>query len=1167
MRAHPVCVAVAVSAVFDLAAAAPLCPVTTTPSTWSGVTLETGTTRSGVVFDGARSQLALQPAAGRFTSTQLGIADATVFAAPADFDSDGWTDFVGAGEATTFIRIYRNRTFDNPAPDWTVPTAVRTPKFVNVRELQAATSSNGWRPIAAADFDGNGWPDVFVAQGATSARPTSATLWLNKGANDASGNPQFKSGYAAMASGSAPSDLGIQSWGGTSITAVDYNGDRKLDLLVGSGESNGSIRVFLNTCTLATVASPPAAPAPLPCSNSPTFRYASTLATNLGFPAGANLPVFGYADVDGDGVRDLAVAAPSCCTAAGDRLRLYKGVAGGGLASTPQSITFQGGATVVFLADFSGDGKADLIVGTDNWNYNPDHGGDAYYWVNNASATPFSGTPQKLTSYNYPTFYDYDVGFTFDYDHDPSHTLDMMVADGNHTASFYVQANRVISQYVDCGDVASGVVSPTGGAGGESVVTAARITPSATLAGGTIAYYLSNEEPPNWVRATDCGDHSGDLCATFPKPIGREVRWKATMCSNATHTQTPTLTSIAMRFDYTPARDYFRAGVVLSDGVAYLGGFRQPGDRGHLYALDAALTTTYWDAATLLDAADDSARHIYTATTTGTSRLYFDTAHVSNAQLLATLGVADAATAANVVMWARGKRFGVGNAGIASSRLGALETSTPALLGAPGTPWWLRYASPLDRAAFQTYRTAQAHRPTLVLFGSRDGMIHAIRSDATAISTRPSGDEAWAFVPPRVASGMLADYTASLASGATVATAYPDGSPTLADYRRADGSYGTVAIVSSGNGGKSLMALDVTETIASDGAVVGPTPLWTATPGEADAGQGYAKPAVARVRIGGAERFIAIAGTGVAHDNPAPPYTKGRIVAAYDVATGAPLWKFQMQCALTSDITVFETDDAGEAGGPVVDGFADRAVFADACGFVYKVDPARDLAGGWNVNAGLGGISVERAGGTVDQYALFATRLTPLALGTDSPIAGTLGAQVDATGREVLFFGTGGVESHATTAANAFYAIYADTGEVRSVWPGRCSSAGCEKFYGGVLVTATQVMFTRTVDPAVATGRCDLGATTVSAVALDGARDHTFVEYFSQATAAAVMGALYGDAGAVYFAMLSGGVSRIGTPRAPSAGGDSASGTDTSTATDSSASSDQLVNLGWTQTY
>ena len=37
-----------------------------------------------------------------------------------------------------------------------------------------------------------------------------------------------------------------------------------------------------------------------------------------------------------------------------------------------------------------------------------------------------------------------------------------------------------------------------------------------------------------------------------------------------------------------------------------------------------------------------------------------------------------------------------------------------------------------------------------------------------------------------------------------------------------------------------------------------------------------------------------------------------------------------------------QTDDASEPGSPKLDGFIDRIVFADKCGYVYKLDPGVD---------------------------------------------------------------------------------------------------------------------------------------------------------------------------------------------------------------------------------
>ena len=92
------------------------------------------------------------------------------------------------------------------------------------------------------------------------------------------------------------------------------------------------------------------------------------------------------------------------------------------------------------------------------------------------------------------------------------------------------------------------------------------------------------------------------------------------------------------------------------------------------------------------------------------------------------------------------------------------------------------------------------------------------------------------------------------------------------------------------------------------------------------------------------------------------------------------------------------------------------------------------------------------------------------------------------------------------------------------------------------MVTTEQVMFTSTVDPEVGTGVCDPGASNVRGFRLNADAEGDFVADFDTSIGSSVMGAMYGDAGAVYFATLAGDVVRIGTPRSPEAGGDSAAG-------------------------
>jgi hypothetical protein len=899
------------------------------------------------------------------------------------------------------------------------------------------------------------------------------------------------------------------------------------------------------------------------CSNNPTFTDGGYMKKDLnngnsGFGGGSGgVPVFAYNDVDGDLLADLVVGAPNCCSQTNQRMRLFKGCSGGTGCTAKvennasQYIVMNGGTTGVFLADFSLDGKLDFAYTTDNFNYNAGGGGESYYYRNNGTTTPFSaGMTKQLTTGNSPDPTDYDVGLTMDYDHDPNRTPDILVADGNHSGGFYVIANRVSPEYVACGDAASGVIDLGGLIDDEMVITAARITPDFTLNGGTITFWMSNEDPANWQQASLCSGSSVDYCVNFQKPVGRSVRWKAVFCSNSSRTQTPVLRSMSALFDYTRAFEHYRGGVIVNDGVVYAGAFQQPGERGRFYAVNAGLNTIYWDAAAKLDATADGSRRIYTAASSGALRLDFTTANAADLNLQTVLGTSDTQSTSDLITWVRSARFGVGGV-VPLAKLGSIETSTPSILTKPGRPNWYSFVNSLERARIDAFITAKSTRLPLVLFGSKDGMIHALHTRPADITNVKNGTEAWAFIPPTVAVGMLQDYTNTAAANAAATdglnhpqvSSYPDGSPTLVDIHAGGGVFKTVALMAEGNGGKSITALDVTETVdPATENILGPTPMWSATPGDGEAGQAYTKPAVARVLVNNVEKYFAISGTGIDFNDTLGE--KGRAIAAYDMTNGTLMWKFQAKCPVTSDITVFETDDPNDGNGKAtLNGFADRVVFADKCGFVYKVDPNVDLAGAWYENVGMGTIVANTSPDGKNQYALFSTKVTTGALGEDRPIAGTLAARTDNTTRMILFFGTGGIETVAQSAQNAFYAVYADTGEIRSKVLGDCVAGVCEKFYGGTLVTPEQVILTRTIDPAVGTNSCDPGSAKIQALQLNDDALNEFVIDFTLAISSAVMGAMYGDAGAIFFATLSGDIARIGTPRAAIAGGDTATGT------------------------
>jgi hypothetical protein len=219
-------------------------------------------------------------------------------------------------------------------------------------------------------------------------------------------------------------------------------------------------------------------------------------------------------------------------------------------------------------------------------------------------------------------------------------------------------------------------------------------------------------------------------------------------------------------------------------------------------------------------------------------------------------------------------------------------------------------------------------------------------------------------------------------------------------------------------------------------------------------------------------------------------------------------------------------------------------VFADNCGYVYKINPGQNLAGGYLGNPGYGPINLTSANG-VQRTALFSTALSPGALGVGGqrPIVGTIGARADTTTDIVLFFGTGGRESQSPTLVNEFYAVYAKSGALRDKLTGTCSANRCQKFYGGVVVTPDTVIIQRSTDALVQGGTCDLGSSSVQGYGLGSFSTQQFdVSQINGSAIQAVSGPLYGDAGALYFATVSGEIKRIGAPRAASAAGDSTSG-------------------------
>src|SRR5262245_27391299 len=93
----------------------PTCPLTSSPTTWAGTSLDLNTTKSGTVYNSAGAALQLNYSGSVFNTKQMSTSATMVYAAVGDFNKDGWPDFVGASEnsSTGYLDVFQNDTWQN----------------------------------------------------------------------------------------------------------------------------------------------------------------------------------------------------------------------------------------------------------------------------------------------------------------------------------------------------------------------------------------------------------------------------------------------------------------------------------------------------------------------------------------------------------------------------------------------------------------------------------------------------------------------------------------------------------------------------------------------------------------------------------------------------------------------------------------------------------------------------------------------------------------------------------------------------------------------------------------------------------------------------------------------------------------------------------------------
>lgn len=269
--------------------------------------------------------------------------------------------------------------------------------------------------------------------------------------------------------------------------------------------------------------------------------------------------------------------------------------------------------------------------------------------------------------------------------------------------------------------------------------------------------------------------------------------------------------------------------------------------------------------------------------------------------------------------------------------------------------------------AYTTFRATSSYqnRRPVVVVGANDGMLHGF--DASLDSA--GGNELFAYVPNNVIGNL---YQLTLPSYAH--RYYVDGTPRVGDAY-ISGSWKTLVIGSTGAGGRSIFALDVTNPSSMSSANV----LWEFT--HAEMGHTLGRPSLIPLPNG---KFGVIATSG---------YDRGT------QTTDGYIWI--LDAADGSILKRFDLPDSGDLGAPLVvdldnDRVSDRIYAADTQGNVWRVDLSGTTASGWDAPSPL------KSGGDI----------VPLFVAKDpdnerQPITAPLDAAYTPDRKVMLVFGTG----------------------------------------------------------------------------------------------------------------------------------------------------------------
>jgi hypothetical protein len=910
-----------------------------------------------------------------------------------DFDNDGWPDFVGTSSSYSNALVFvRNQGAIGQVGVFAITRCIDgtvCPVYpasgLPTRGVKGAVIDDDFMDgsehcgITSGDYDGDGDIDFFYVVSYGTSPYNIKRIWFYQNQLTETGTMSFTqidktSSWAATLKGIA--------WSSTMMVTIDYDKDGDPDIIMGN--KAGEVILILNRQKTRAI------------SHNQKWDLSTLISTGWGQRGTSTVAIADFDRDNPDYDYDIILGSVSY-----PELRYYKNDGTGHFTlyktytdptKNVHNNAFDGAATVAIANDFDKNGTVDLVIGTDDWNYDTDAiqdayegtglGGQCYYFSNVGgeftSKLIFDG---QIAS---PVVWDFDLGANLDYDLDG--VQDFLIADGNHSEKYYLFVNKLSDVYNLEGTAQSTNITPALDINLHAITRVrirnlAQSVVGASSEGLAVTYYVSNNDGRDWefyarFAEGDIRDYAALEWHTF-NHYGSKLKWKAVLTASDDHIpdfppasyETPRVDNIEFEIIYVDRREYSRtsvaATVVTSSGERLkliIGGtFYFPGWQGHLFAYDVSAMTPVnssfselrtvsrsdlsapmgreivaagvvirWDAGVLLNARASDSRHIFTAVPNplGGSPIKTDFT-AANVGVLAPYLADVQGDNEGLINFVRGQGR--------DWKLGDINHSNPVVIGPPSG------ISAQMGADYEAFKLDWADRKKVLYVGANDGMLHCF--DVL------TGEELWGFIPfnliPKLKNMWAVDNITM--ERYFLRDVYVDGSPAVADVLL-NGHWRTILVCGQGPGKGSTTggglnyycALDVTDPD-------NPTPLWELT--SATMGETWSVPVVGKVTKDGHEAFVAFVGSGY-DNNPSLGADLGNVLYAVDLTAGTIFWTFEADEVDTS--SHFPNIQNTMPGSPSLidanqDGFADRVYIGDLDGRMWKVDvsPAFENADSW----------------------------------------------------------------------------------------------------------------------------------------------------------------------------------------------------------------------------